>query len=60
VPDAEPPTAVEHATELGPAILRRDAEERFSIEWMARGYLEAYETMRLTKRVPALSAVSAA
>lgn len=52
--------AVEHVRNLDPAVLRREAEERFSTEQMVRGYLEAYEAMKPTKRSRTLSVAPAA
>jgi hypothetical protein len=53
--------AVNRVSELDPAVLRREAEERFSVERMVQGYLEAYETT-IARRAPALhlSSVAAA
>jgi len=47
---------VEQAGELDPHVLRREAEERFSVRRMVEGYLDAYEATRASKlrRLPPL------
>jgi glycosyltransferase involved in cell wall biosynthesis len=40
---------VERAGELDPHVLRREAEERFSVHRMVEGYLGAYEATRAAK-----------
>ena len=53
--------AVDRVSELDPSVLRREAEERFSVERMVQGYLAAYETsIALAMPSLRLSAVSAA
>jgi glycosyltransferase involved in cell wall biosynthesis len=56
---AEMVAAVNRVSELDPAVLRREAEERFSVERMVQGYLEAYEAT-IARRAPALHLASVA
>lgn len=49
---------VDKASELDPTLLRREAEERFSIDQMVEGYIDAYETMLAQEPESVLSAVA--
>jgi len=48
--DMENPTVLEEADSLDPAVLRREAEERFSPEHMVAEYVAAYEATIATTR----------
>ena len=55
---AEMVALVDRVSELDPARLRREAENRFSTGQMVEGYLEAYDKLIVREPGPALAAVA--